>query len=170
MEKVNKLPGDVCIPRRVEDRPAGVTYPGDKIYVKTRYFYGENGEQLAEPGDKVDMDAYIQASKASTDIVSIIARAQAGDETVLNVHQNGLTGDLTKLPTNVNDVVALNKLSDKALNNFNALPQEVRDLFDNDATKFFNAVLENKANEVIDSYLKNKKEIVETPKVEKEGE
>ena len=59
---------------------------GDKFYVKAKLSFDPvSGERIAEPGDKINLDAYIQASQASTDIATIVSKYLAGDETVLNV-------------------------------------------------------------------------------------
>ena len=91
----------------------------------------ETGAKIAEPGDKFDLDADIQSYAASTDIVSIITRLQAGDTSVINVRSDGVSGDLTQLPRDVNDMANIGNLSSQAREGFDKLPDDVKALFDN---------------------------------------
>lgn len=134
-----------CAPRS----PRSTSTPlGDRYMIKAKLSIGEHGEQIAEPGDKIDFQAYIQASKASTDIASIIARYNAGDESVLNVTPNGYYGDVDLIPSSINDVNKINKLYDAAYDSYSKLPEEVKDAFGS-PENFFNAVLNNKTNEIL---------------------
>lgn len=125
---------------------------GSKWMIKAKLSIGPNGEQIAEPGDQVDLDAYVQASRASTDMATIIARYKAGDETVLNVSE-GFYGDVTVIPSSVNDYEKINKLGDIAAEKFAQLPDEIKEVF-GDANSFLNAVMANKVDELIASYQK----------------
>ena len=102
------------------------------------------GARVAEPGEKIDLDAYVQASKASTDIVGIIAKLKAGDESVINV-RDGFYGDTTILPKDINDINSIEKMNKSARESFDKLPAEVKKLFDNDPSKFFSSVLDKTA-------------------------
>ena len=87
MSKILQETGEVIVPYFCKPRkPRSVHTPlGDATYRKAKLSYGPNGEQIAEPGEVVDLQAYIQANRASTDMATIISRYKAGDETVLNV-------------------------------------------------------------------------------------
>lgn len=129
------------------------TPAGDKYYTGVKLSIDpDTGVKVAEPGDRINLDAYIQASAASTDIVSIIQRLQQGDTSVINVRQDGIEGDITQLPKNINDVMAIGGLSDKAREGFNNLPEGIKALFDNDPSVFFDAVLQNKVDAIIAQY------------------
>lgn len=134
---------------------------GSKFIIKQDYTYDENGEKIAKPGNKLDFDAYIQASKASCDIAAIIAKYEAGDESVLNVHQ-GFVGDTTVLPKDVYDVKRMNELYDSVNSSFDKLPDDLKALFNNSSDEFLNSLLNNKAQSIIDAFNKSK----EQPKVE----
>lgn len=170
MSKVQEATGEVIIPYACKPRaPRGTSTPiGDRYMIKAKLSIGEHGEQIAEPGDKIDFQAYIQASKASTDIATIVARYNAGDESVLNVTPNGYYGDVDLIPSSVNDVAKINKLSDAAKENFEKLPAEVKALFGS-SENFFNAVLNNKTDEILAKIADLQKENKSTPKVEEEG-
>lgn len=134
-----------CVPRA----PRSTSTPlGDRYMIKAKLSIDDDGRQIAEPGDKIDWQAYIQSSKASTDIATIIARYNAGDESVLNVTPNGFYGDVDLIPSSVNDVAKINKLSETAKANFEKLPPEVQALFGS-SEDFFNAVLNNKTDEIL---------------------
>lgn len=129
------------------------TCAGDRYKFNTKLSIDkETGIKLAEPGDKFDLDADIQSYAASTDIVSIIARLQAGDEGVINVHTGGVSGDLTELPRDINDMVAFGGLNEQARAGFDKLPNDIKALFDNSPAVFFDAVLTNKVDEILKSY------------------
>lgn len=123
---------------------------GSSKMVKIRYFVDKEGVEQAEPGEVVDLDAYIQSSKASCDIEQIIARYNAGDETVLNVNPNGMTGDLSIIPQNINDVEKIYRMSEIARDNYDKLPDAVKSAFGS-PENFFNAVLSNKAEDIVKS-------------------
>lgn len=156
MEKQVNEQGEVLKPCILTPRK---NYVGKPTSSGDKYQYGVKltidpitGEKLAEVGDKIDLDAYIQASAAFTDIASIVERLKAGDSTVINVKAHGFEGDVAMLPHNINDVVAAGGLSEKARQSFDALPDEVKALFDDDSSKFFDAVITNKVDEIIKSY------------------
>ena len=136
---------------------------GDQFMIKAKLSINDKGEQIAEPGDKVDLQAYIQASRASTDMATIVARYKAGDESVLNVNPNGFYGDVDIIPSSVNDVDKISKLSDSALESYNKLPDEVKSLFGS-SENFFNSVLNNKADEIVAKYFETKKQTSEEKK------
>lgn len=126
---------------------------GDRYKINTKLSIDKDtGVKIAEPGDKFDLDADIQSYAASTDIVSIITRLQAGDEGVINVHSNGLSGDLTQLPRDINDIVAFGSLNEQARAGFDKLPGDVKALFDNNPAVFFDAVLTNKVDDILKTY------------------
>lgn len=162
VQKNKELVPYTCKPRA----PRSVkTELGSKWMIRAKLSIGPNGEQLAEPGEKVDLNAYIQASKASTDMATIVARAKAGDETVLNVTPNGFYGDTSIIPSSVNDFEKINKLGDIATEKYNELPEEVKKLFGS-SEEFLNAVLSNK----VDSILKSAAEKQASQKEEAKGE
>lgn len=151
-----------CAPRS----PRSVKTPlGDKYMIKAKLSIGEHGEQIAEPGDKIDFQAYIQASKASTDIATIVARYNAGDESVLNVHAKPFYGDVDMIPSSVNDIDKITKLSNLAKDNYDKLPDSVKKLFGS-SEEFFNAVLNNKVDEILAKVATIQKEIKPAEKVE----
>lgn len=163
-EKEKKIEEYKCTPR---SHPKKLSECGSKWMIKTKYYVDKDGVEQSEPGEKIDFDAYIQASKASCDISQIIARYNAGDETVLNVNPNGLTGDLSIIPQNINDVTRITQMSDVARANYDKLPDEIKALYGSPA-EFFNAVLNNKAEEILKSYLSKKTEEPITPKESEE--
>lgn len=157
--------GEVIQPCALSPRgPRSVHTPlGDRSYRKAKLSIGPNGEQIAEPGEEVDLQAYIQASRASTDMATIIARYKAGDETVLNARE-GFYGDVTIIPSSVNDFDKINKLGDIAAEKFAKLPDDIKAAFGNDSATFLNAVMENKVDSILKSYEAKK----EAPKTQTE--
>lgn len=150
-------------PRAARSVPSPI---GSKFIIKQDYTYDDKGNKIAKPGAKLDLDAYIQASRASCDIAAIIAKYEAGDQSVLNVHQ-GFTGDTTVLPKDLYDVKRMNDLYDSVSGSFAKLPAEVKSLFNNSSEEFLNSILNNQAQSIIDEYNKSKESAKESAK---EGE
>lgn len=126
---------------------------GSKYKINTKLSIDkETGEKIAEPGEQFDLDADIQSYAGSTDIVSIITRLQQGDTSVINVRSDGISGDLVGLPRDINDMVNIPVLNNQAKAGFDKLPDDVKALFDNDPGVFFNAVLENKVDDILANY------------------
>lgn len=139
-----------CVPRKPRET---FTPIGDRWMIKAKLSIDkETGEKIAEPGEKIDHEAYIQASKASTDIAQIVARWEAGDESVINVNPNGFTGDVSLIPNSINDVDKINKLTDAALKSFEQLPVDLKIKFGNSSAEFFNKVLDGSASQIISDY------------------
>ena len=150
-----------CKPRA----PRSVSTPlGDRYMIKAKLSIGPHGEQIAEPGEKVDLQAYIQASKASTDMATIVARYKAGDETVLNVRE-GYYGDVSIIPSTINDYEKINKITDIAAAKFDALPEEVKKIFGS-SEAFLNAVLSNSVDSIL---AKAKEQAPKEKEIEIEG-
>lgn len=123
-------------------------------YIHLAQLSQEDGIQKAEPGEKVDWFAHIQASKKTCDLSSIIARYLSGDATVINVG-NPISGDIASLPKNVND---LQDLAVKVRNNYDGLSDEIKGIFGNSFEDFYNAVLSNTVEEKIGAYATAKVE------------
>lgn len=151
---INELPTPMLLKPR---SPRSVsTNCGSQYIIKQEYTYDEKGEKIAKPGSKLDFNAYIQASKSSCDIAAIIAKYENGDESVLNVHK-GFTGDTTVLPKDVYDVKRMQDLYDSVSGSFDKLPDELKSVFGS-SDDFLNALLNNKAQSIIDDFNKSKAE------------
>lgn len=157
----------VTVPRK---KPViGFTSNGSKWSYRVKLSIDPvTGEKIADVGERIDLDATIQSYRDSTDIASIIARYQAGDETVLNVNSSGFTGDVTILPKNINDVVGTNGLFKEVLDKFNSLPDDVRALWNNDPSAFYQSVITNEAANLVQAQksLVSEEPITEEPKTE----
>lgn len=162
VQKVETITPYLCKPRLPGRR---LTPLGDRYQIKAKLSVDPNGIQIAEAGEKIDLQAYIQASKSSTDMATIVARAKAGDDTVLNVTPNGYYGDTSIIPSSINDYDKLNKLSDIAAEKFEALPVEVKKLFGS-SEDFLNAVLNNQVNDILAKAKDEKQAEIEEEKGE----
>lgn len=141
------------------DLPIGKSHPGYRFYYKVNYKYDENAKCHVPYFDKpVDMWQMIQASKASVDITTIVKRATLGDLTVLHLGEKPY-GDISDIPDNLND---LNQFNKQAINDFIGLDPSIRNLFDNDVSKFAKAVEDGSYVDVIKKAL--------NPKVEEKKE
>lgn len=162
MSKIKSYEPCVFLPRGKDFVPE-CTPAGDKTYRKASLSFDPiTGERVAEPGEVVNLDAYIQASAASTDIATIVEKFINGDDTVLNVHPGGgFYGDTTVLPTNINDVVETKRVMDKASASFEKLPDDIKALFGNDVNQYFNSILEAKADGIVKEYLASQQSKVE---------
>lgn len=106
--------------------------PGDPIKIIYAGSYDENGKfELVEKG-KENLYDYIQSNAESCDIYNILARFENGDETALN-KVSGTYGDVTKMPKTYAEML---QTIYNAENTFNALPVELKQLFNNSSSEF----------------------------------
>ena len=125
----------------------------EPIYVKA---FDEHGEPYLEKHGEKDIDAVIQAHYDDTRIQSIVARYEAGDNSVLGKVQ-GFYADLTQSAATLQD--ALNSsLKVKAF--YDRMPADVKKKFDT-VQKFVAAL---GTDELKDMILPKKPEKAETPK------
>ena len=89
--------------------------------------------------DMFNMKEYINSFKDACDINILLKRFQAGDQDAVAqfTHTYGDYMDLTEIPDNFNDMMALAR---KGEDMFNALPVEKKELFDNNYELFVNSV------------------------------
>lgn len=105
----------------------------------------ENGVRVLRETGRDDLNAYVQASLEETKVYNIINRFQRGDESVLS-KSLGQFVDVTGMPTNLLDAysVLLNIES-----KFNAMPPDVKKLFNGDFSIFVDAVANDKIGDLI---------------------
>lgn len=137
------------------------TPSGEFVVITNEYFIDkETGEKMAKPGQKVDWDAYIQASRDACDLSSIVARYLSGDVSVINVNPGaGFYGDLAAMPTNINEV---QDLADRCKTGYDKLDPEVKAIFGDSFENFYNAVLSNTVESKIQAYAKAKAEAAQS--------
>lgn len=90
----------------------------------------ETGNIVLVSVGKIDVYAEIQSHQGEADINNLIERAYAGD---LSAFSSAVFGDFTNMPKSYAD--ALNVVIE-AEREFNHLPQEIKDKFDNDWHKY----------------------------------
>lgn len=118
--------------RLYEDNVRFVAEPGDSIIPTYTPIYNKNGVlELKQDGEK-DLYAEIQSHKDSCDLAVIINRYFNGDPSALSRVQ-GTYMDITAMPTNMHEAMSL---VDNARRDFDRLPVDIKQLFDNDANKF----------------------------------
>lgn len=123
---------------------------GQPNIIQSDLTFGEDGEKIAKPGTVLDLDAMIQAAKASTDIASIVARVKMGDESVLNVSP-GFTGDSVNLPKDLYDYKAMNDLYDRVASSYESLPEGLKAAFGS-SQAYLNALISNQADQIVKAY------------------
>lgn len=143
----------VLTPRAFKEIPSE---PGKTTFRRPHLFVDEKGNKKAEPGEEFDLDGYIQSQAGSTDIAAILARYKAGDLDAINVNPNGFTGDSTILPKDLYDVKAYDRIYQDAADNFSKLPDDVKKLFNNDSTQFFNSVMNGTIQSILNKYEADK--------------
>lgn len=114
--------------------------------VRRRYFSNagspyrkEYGPQLDKYGNKVivekgkiDFQAYINSWRDDCDLNILMARFTAGDKESL-IQRVGMFADVSKLPTNFNDMM---NLTMQAEDIFNSLPVSAKEAFGNNVNNF----------------------------------
>lgn len=88
------------------------------------------------PSGKEDWYGLIQSYKDSVDVHCILARCANGDMSALNKVQ-GFYADATKFPKTHAEML---QIMIDARNNFDKMPSEVKQKFDNDFNKFFSTM------------------------------
>lgn len=117
--------------RKPFDRLITYTEPGSPEHIEYQGYYDKDGNlQLKEVG-KTDIYAEIQSHKDSTDINVLLAKYRNGDESALNRVQ-GYYSDITDIP----DIHTLYNLFKTAEQDFQRLPVEIRQSFDNSFEKY----------------------------------
>lgn len=125
---------------------------GSREYAPLKYKYDDECKCMVPYFDKpLDRFKMIQASKNSTDIAAIVQRADAGDITALHVHGDEYYGDVSDVPTNINDI---NEQKLNAINSFYKMDPKIRNLFNNDVNEFLESLEDNSYVEKINSALK----------------
>lgn len=118
--------------RRFEERRTFPTNVGSPVVLTYAPEYDKQGNlQLVQDGEK-DLYAEIQSHKDSTDLALILNRYFNGDPMALSRVQ-GAYMDVTGMPTNLHEAMSL---VDNARRDFDTLPVDIKQLFDNDANKF----------------------------------
>lgn len=150
---------------------AAKSNPGTRYQTTYRSaFNKDNVLSLVEAG-KIDTYAEIQSHAASVDINNIIARAAAGDVSVLNRNQP-LYFDATEFPQTYAEMYQ--KIID-ATNYFEQLPLDIRDKFGQNPETFFASIGTDLWNDIMkehlgDSATVNIEDVVDPVPAPKEGE
>lgn len=118
--------------RTCDDRYRHFSEPGSMIEKTYEGYYDLDGVlQLKETGEhNIYLDT--QADRDACDVNILVAKYMAGDETALN-KVKGYYADISNLPTNIHDAYNLIKRAER---DFEALPVEVKERFDNTFEKF----------------------------------
>lgn len=137
---------------------------GDKEYI--HYIERTDkvtGKTYLEESERINIRDYIKSSYEETKIENILARAGAGDQTALNRIQ-GLYADITGIPRTIAEMHS--KIKD-AYGEFDRLPIEIKQEFNNDAGQFIAGFSNGKVQNVIQKLSQNqqKTETAAEPKV-----
>lgn len=116
----------------VSDPNSFTSNSGESFHVRYSPRVLENGQlKLVESG-KDDIKAMINSFRDSTDMSFILQRLAVGDTSVLN-HRPGMFGDFTQMPTTYAEAL---QLVIDGRREFNALPLDVKNAFNNDFRQF----------------------------------
>lgn len=98
--------------------------------------YGDDGQLFLECTGYIDTDQEIASYREQTDMAYIIGRINAGDTSVLP-DPAALFADVTELP---NTPIGMINFLDGLRRQFDALPAETREQFDNSFSRFLAGV------------------------------
>lgn len=142
----------------VRDPNSFVSSSGDTFHLRFSPRVLENGElKLVESG-KDDIKAMINSFRDSTDMTFILQRLAVGDTSVLS-QRPGVFGDFTQMPTTYAEAL---QLVIDGRREFDSLPLNVKNLFNNDFRQFLASAGTPEWNEKL-SVLKP--EVVDQPDV-----
>lgn len=116
----------------VSDPNSFISNPGDQFHVNYSPRVLDSGEiKLVESG-KDDIKQKINSFRDSTDMSFILQRLAVGDTSVLN-QRPGMFGDFTQMPTTYAEAL---QLVIDGRREFDALPLDVKNSFNNDFRQF----------------------------------
>lgn len=121
---------------KVSDPNSFRSHVGNKFRVTYDSFRNSDGTIRLKESGRTDIKKEINSHAAETDMAIIISRLQFGDTSVLS-SKRPMYGDFTKFPTTYAEAFDLVARSNKA---FEALPDDVRAVFDNDVAKWFASI------------------------------
>lgn len=98
--------------------------------------YTSNEDGLPVESGTVNIYDEIQSHRESVELSTLLQRYAQGDETALNKIQ-GVYADVVDMPSTYSEL--FNRVRD-AENSFNALPEDVRVLFDNSPVSFWQSI------------------------------
>lgn len=134
---------------------------GDKYEPERQLMVNESGKKKLEVTGSIDTEEAIASYYPEVDMTMILARLEAGDESVLE-RAKGFYADVSDLPVRLQDVMNLNIRAEKF---FAELPQDLKNLYGNDFTKFLldpgvlvdelNIRKKNELEEIVEEEVKN---------------
>lgn len=131
------------------------TDPGDPIRIIYGAKYDKNHNLVVEEKSKENFYAYINSFADSVDINVLVARFINGDREAL-IQRAGAYIDISDMPTNLNDFIALSQ-SGNAL--WNTLDVATKEKFNNNVMEFVSQIGSKEWNEILNtSEAANKKE------------
>lgn len=122
--------------------------------------YGDDGCLALECTGYKDTDLEISSYREQTDMAYLISRINAGDTSILP-DPNALYADVTNLP---NTPIGMVNFLDGLRRQFDSLPAETRELFDNSFSRFVAGVPTNVTDE---SDSAKDKPVTPSPSIEK---
>lgn len=117
----------------VSDPSSFVSSSGDRFHVIYSPKVNPDGSIDLVASSKIDIQESIDSFLPSTDFSWILSRLMSGDTSVLN-QREPMYGDFTSMPSTYAE--ALQLVIDRE-SQFNQLPLDVRNSFDNDFRKWF---------------------------------
>lgn len=128
---------------------------GSPVRDTFKFVYDEKfGCPRSVKSGSIDWQAYIDASKDSTDINLIVQRVSNGNLAPLHVMDgSAVYQDVSKLPNNMQE---LSKFADSLQTDFNKFPDDIKVLFDNDYQTFVKCTMNGSVNSILSKYAENK--------------
>lgn len=121
------------------------TPAGSPIYKKWKE---DNDHKLVDVGTRNIQDEIDEFGDSMT-VYNLIDRYVKGDTSAIRPASQALYADTTKMPKNIHEV---KKMTDQAFSNYDKLPNEIKQQFDNDP-KIFADANSVKLKDVIESYV-----------------
>lgn len=134
---------------KISDPNSFVSCPGTKFHTIYKPVVQKDGTILLKESDQIDIEAYINSFKESTDMAYILQQIKLGNFDILN-QRTANYGDFTDVPQSMAEFQQ--RLID-GKNAFYSLSPEVRNAYDNDLWKFMNDAGSKKWLDVMKDYL-----------------
>lgn len=118
--------------KQFEQYENAATPSGEKIVYEHREEIGKDGKRRLIKDKAINLYEYIQSSRESCEIETILRRAREGDPSILNaVNANYL--DITDAPSSLAEA---QQFVIRTKNEFENLPKEIKFQFDNSAEQY----------------------------------
>lgn len=140
-------------------KPKTKAYPNTGLIEPEFSKVTENGETFIKKTGEFDYQEYLNIPREESEVYTAINKFVAGDVSVLE-NARGFYGDVRNFPKTLHEA---QNLSIKARNDFDSLPLEIRQKFNNNVDYFVAQLDSSSTREIFEKYLDDHKPVEFVP-------